>query len=69
MDMNVVSVQLDRTLTCSCTPPLTLMSMAPIGTKIMPTIRKAGITVEAVRIGCHAASFCCRKRVSGNVAL
>lgn len=45
-------------LTNSCTPELTVIRMAPIGTKMTPTTRNAGITVEAVRIGCHAGSFC-----------
>ena len=37
---------------------------APSGTNMMPMMKKAGRTVPAVRMGCHAGSLCCLKAVS-----
>ena len=36
----------------------------PIGIKANPIMKKVGKTVPAVRIGCHAGSFCCLKALS-----
>lgn len=36
----------------------------PIGIKANPIIKNVGNTVPAVRIGCHAGSFCCLKALS-----
>jgi hypothetical protein len=47
--------------TISSTLLLANNSATPIGMKIMPTANMAGMTVDAVKIGCHAGSFCCRK--------
>lgn len=33
----------------------------PTGINANPIIKKVGKTVPAVRIGCHAGSFCCLK--------
>ena len=37
---------------------------APIGTNIIPTMKKTGSAVEAVKIGCHAFNRCCLNGVS-----
>jgi hypothetical protein len=37
----------------------------PRGMNPMPMAKNAGRTVLAVRMGCHAASFCCLNLVSG----
>ena len=36
----------------------------PRGINAMPIAKNAGITVPAVRMGCHAGSFCCLNFVS-----
>ena len=37
----------------------------PKGMKAMPMAKKAGKTVLAVSMGCHAGNFCCLNLVSG----
>ena len=38
----------------------------PMGRKMAPMTKTVGITVVAVKIGCHAGSFCCRRALAAN---
>lgn len=48
--------------------PLDVTSRAiPSGINAIPMAKKAGSTVPAVRIGCHAGNFCCLNFVSAKL--
>lgn len=47
-------------------PSLAKKSATPIGKKTTPIAKMAGMTLDAVSIGCHAGNFCCRNFVSAN---
>ena len=48
------------------TPLEVTRSAIPSGINAIPMAKKAGKTVPAVKIGCHAGNFCCLNFVSRN---
>lgn len=42
-------------------------SPTPIGINAIPITKNAGKTVPAVKMGCHAGSFCCLNALSENI--